>query len=249
MYKISLQRNKEKSKLIAFCILIVFLSLFLFLFSDKLSNLSFGVLSHFSNVNFFWNQSIKEERDSLLNQKERLTSKIVELLVLEEENEMLRTALGLGLDKDFNLLLANISSKDILGNSFVVNKGKEDGLLKGMPVITEHKVLVGVIDEVFDNFSRVKLITSEDITCDVEILKRDAFGLLTGTNISLVEKDKGIEIGDAVITASLGGLFPSGLFIGLVNEIVKDETEHFQTLEIRPFFDIKRIKKVFIING
>jgi len=120
MYKISPQRNKKKSKLIAFCILIVFLSLFLFLFSDKLLNLSFGVLSHFSDVDFSWNQSIKEERDSLLNQKERLTSKIIELLVLEEENEMLRTALGLSLDKDFNLLLANISSKDILGNSFVL---------------------------------------------------------------------------------------------------------------------------------
>ncbi len=241
MYRISPQRNKEKSKLIVFCTLILFFSLFLFFFSNQLSNAFFKVLSPIHDIT-------GEEREDLLDQKERLTSKIIELTVLEEENEMLRNALNLSLEEDFDLILANISSKDISGDSFVINKGAEDGISSGMIIITEHKVLLGRVIEVFDSFSRIKLITSIDNSFDVEILKRDAFGLLSGTKISLVEKDKGIEVGDAVVTAPLGGVFPSGLFIGLVSSITKDEAEHFQELEITPFFNIKRIKKVFIIN-
>lgn len=241
MYRISPQRDKKKNKLIVLCILILFFSLFLFLFSNQLSNIFFKLLSPINDIT-------SEEEETLLDQKERLTSKIVELMVLEEENEMLRTALNLGLAEDFDLLLAGISSKDISGNSFVINKGREDGVSVGEVVITEHKVLLGRVVEVFDNFSRVKLITSADEPLDVEILKRDAFGLLSGTTVSLVEKDKGIEIGDAVVTASLGGIFPSGLFIGLVRNITNNEAEHFQELEITPFFNVKRIKKVFVIN-
>jgi len=56
-----------------------------------------------------------------------------------------------------------------------------------MPVITEEKVLLGRIEEVYRNFSKVMLISNKKSSFDAEVQGKDVTGLVKGRgNFNLI---------------------------------------------------------------
>jgi rod shape-determining protein MreC len=97
------------------------------------------------------------------------------------------------------------------------------------------------------------LISNEKSSLDAKIQEKDAFGLIKGKGnskiwLDLVPHDKEISQGDLIVTSSLGGIFPSGLLIGEIAEIRKDDTEPFQQAEIKSKFNLKEINLLFVIT-
>jgi len=92
-------------------------------------------------------QNLKKENDSLKFENQKLTTENILLEELKTENQLLRTALGLELEKEFELDLVNIIAKT--NDYLTINKGYEHGIDIAMPVITENKILVGKIIELF----------------------------------------------------------------------------------------------------
>ena len=86
----------------------------------------------------------KENRSLKLKNKELIRESAI-AREIKEENDALREALDIGLEHDFNLMIADVFSKDILQDSILINKGKTDGVIEGMPVITPQKILLGKI--------------------------------------------------------------------------------------------------------
>ena len=103
-------------------------------------------------------QNLKAENESLKLQNQDLAAQVAQLLELKTENETLRNALQIGLEKDFRLVLSEVTSKEVDQDVILINKGSKDGLAPGMPAVSEQRVLVGKITEVGDNFSKVTLI-------------------------------------------------------------------------------------------
>jgi len=120
---------------------------------DRVSNF-FETISEFKNL--------KKENEDLKLKVQLLLTENASLRELKKENETLKTALNLGLEKEFKLTLVQIIGKDISQDSLIINKGLKHGIAKNMPVITEQKNLVGRISEVYDDFSKVMLISSKD---------------------------------------------------------------------------------------
>lgn len=203
----------------------------------------------------FKSKDLKRENEELRKYNQELLNEIVFLNELKKENKMLREALGISLQEDFELTLANLISKDVSGDFILINKGSKDGLSAGMPVITAQKVLLGKIsDEVSENFSRVILISNLESSFPAEVQEGGITGIIKGEGSSQVSlekipKDKEIKEGNIVITTSLGGIFPRELLIGKVNKIQKSDIEPFQKLGISPFFNIEELKTVFIITS
>lgn len=202
----------------------------------------------------FGARNLKRQNEDLRKYNQELLNEIVSLREFREENEMLRKALDIELQKDFKLTLADIISKDVSQDFILINKGSEDGLRKGMPVITEQKVLLGMIDEVNGGFSRVMLISNPESSFPAEIQEGKVTGIVKGEGdyqISLekVPRDKEIKKGDIVITTSLGGIFPKELLVGKVNEIQKSDIESFQKVEVSCFLNIEELEAVFIITS
>lgn len=193
----------------------------------------------------------KENEDLKLKLQELLTEK-TSLEEFKEENHILRDTLGVGLQKEFRLALVELISKDIGQNSILINQGSEDGLSKGMPVITQEKVLLGKISEVYDRFSRVSLISSKDSSFDVEISGRDAFGVIKGNNsqflnLDFVSQDKEIKQGDLIVSVSLGGIYPKGLLVGLVQEAIENDIEPFYRIKVSSFFNLGETDNILVI--
>ena len=161
--------------------------------------------------------------------------------------------MNLGLEKDFKLTLVQVIGKDISQDLLLINKGAKDGLAKNLPVITEQKNLVGRISEVYDDFSKVMLISDKDSSFDAKISEQEIFGVVKGKGglnlfIDRVPQDKEIKSGDILVTSVLGGVFPAGLLVGEIKEVKKSDLEPFQQAEISPFFDIGKLGNLFVIT-
>lgn len=208
-------------------------------------------------------KNLKKENEDLKLKIQSLLAENVQLLEFKKENETLRVALNLGLEKQFNLTFAEVIGKDISQDSLIIDKGSDDGILKGQPVITQEKTLVGKINEVYKNFSKVMLISHKDSSFDGKILdtsnqnefgtgRAEITGLVKGSGnfkifFDLVPRDEEIKKEDIIMTTAVGGIFPEGLLVGEIKEVEKSDLEPFQKAEISPFFDIKEVNYLFIV--
>ena len=210
-----------------------------------------------SNVSTFFEtileiKNLKQKTDDLEIENQRLLSEIARLKELSKENEELREAMQVGLQKEYSLYFAAIIGKDTSQEFIVIDKGSNNGVAENMAVITSQKVLIGRVAEVYDNFSRVQLISNTKSSFDVKVQDKDITGLLKGEGnqrvlLDLVPTDKEISEGDIVITSELGGIFPAGILIGKVSSVRKSDTKPFQQANLNTFFKLKESDKVFII--
>ncbi len=200
----------------------------------------------------FGAKDLKRENEELRKYNQELLTEIISLRELRKENETLREALDIELQEDFKLSLADLISKDVSQDFILINKGLEDGLAEGMPVITEQKILLGRISKADKNFSRVILISNPESSFPAQVQEEGITGIVKGKGsfqISLekIPRDKEIKEGDVVITTSLGGIFPKELLIGEVKKVQKSDIEPFQKVEASPFFSIEELETIFVI--
>lgn len=152
-------------------------------------------------------------------------------------------------------------------NSLVIDLGARDGVKPNMSVISE-KGLVGIISQVSNFTSTVKLLTMMDSSdpnsqppiAATAIGKIDqTFGMVerydqqTGRLIMtrIDEKDP-IAEGDTIISSGLGGLYPRGLTIGTVESVKDGEFGLTKTAVIKPaaeYEDWKQLLVVFTPEG
>jgi rod shape-determining protein MreC len=197
-------------------------------------------------------KNLKIENEELKLRTQELIAQNLILKELKTENEILRKSLEIGLEKEFKLILVETIGKDISQDFLLINKGSKDGLSKNLPVITQQKTLVGKITEVYENFSKVMLLTDKESSFDAEIPEKEIYGVVKGRGnfklfLDLIPQDKEIKEGDLVVTSSLGGVFPRGILVGEIKEIKKSDVELFQKAEIQPALDIKELKFLFVI--
>ncbi|MDD2696791.1 MAG: rod shape-determining protein MreC [Candidatus Pacebacteria bacterium] len=255
-------------KIIVFLILLigVFVVLNLSGFTKNIKNFFYSVSSPIQktlwqagkNTSDFFSgiieiKTLKKELDSLYTKNQELLGEIVVLKELKKENETLKEALDIELQKDFQLKIAQLIGKDISQDSILLDKGQKDGILKGMPVVTSQKMLLGRIGEVYDNFSEVILISNKQSSFDAKISEKEIFGVVRGKGnqelyLDLIPKEKEVSKEDLVITAALGGIFPQGLLVGKIKDVRKTDIEPFQTAEIEPEFNLKNLDYLFIIT-
>lgn len=198
-------------------------------------------------------RNLKKENETLELKIQELLGQISILKEIKKENEILREALGLGLPEEFKLQLTQVIGKDISSDTILINKGFKDGLSKDLPVITQQKILVGRISEVYKNFSKVILISNKDCSFDAEVQDRETLGVIKGRGnfqvfLDLIPQEKEIREGDIVITTSLGGIFPQGLLVGEIEKVIKSDIEPWQQAKIKPAFNIRELETLFIIK-
>lgn len=197
--------------------------------------------------------NLKREADGLRAKNQELLSRLVSFDETKNENDALRAALNIGLDKEFKLTPARIIGKDISQDVILVDKGAKDGVSKNMPLINEQKVLFGRVAEVYDNFSKVMLVSNKNISFDGNIQGKEIPGLVRGEGglkilLDLVPNDKELSEGDMVVTSGLGGVFPRDLLVGTISRVIKSDLEPIKKAEIAPFFDIGTFNLLFLVT-
>ena len=143
-------------------------------------------------------------------------------------------------------------------NTFTIDKGSKNGVNEGDAVITSEG-LIGKIVNVSNFSSTVKLLTSDEISNKISIKitsdNKKYYGLLIGYDVDkniyriegITESDK-IKEGDMVTTTGLTDYFPSGILIGHVSKVVKDEYDLNSIIEVTPSVSFNDISIVTVLN-
>jgi rod shape-determining protein MreC len=133
----------------------------------------------------------------------------------------------------------------------VISRGTRTGVRPGAPVITPDGVCGKVIacgphqslvQTLLAPESRIAVL---DLRSRVPALARaDRAGRLV---LDYAPKESDFGIGDTVVTAGLGTVFPKGLRLGEVIAVPDRPEALFKPVTIRPFADVSRLEQVFVI--
>lgn len=198
--------------------------------------------------------TIKQDNQNLYKENLELKSKITELQDVTNENQKLREELNLLPKEEFNLVGAEVINRDISGKIdwIEINLGSQNGLKKGLPVIVAGKNLIGFVDEVFINQSKVKLINHPDSSVNIVTIESGAEAIAKGEHgISIkaenIHQDAEIEIGMTFITSQISGKFPRGFSVGVVQNVSTTQDGLFKEARITSLVDFNKIRFVSVI--
>jgi rod shape-determining protein MreC len=135
----------------------------------------------------------------------------------------------------------------------IINAGSNDGILRGMPVVTQQG-LVGRVDAVVSEASRVQLITDQISAVNILLKNSKTEAILTGSitgdlSLGMISHDVKIESDDVVLTSGLGGDYPPNLLVGQVISVSNQEYDLFQTASVQPIVDFSRIEFILVITN
>ena len=137
--------------------------------------------------------------------------------------------------------------------SLILDKGKKDGVEKGMGAVSPLGV-VGQVVSVTSRSAKVLLITDSHSGVDAVVQRSRARGIVAGSLESgpimkYVKRSDDLKEGDRLVTSGLDGVFPKGLLIGAVSKVNKKSFGLFQYVEVTLAVDPARIEEVLVVQG
>jgi rod shape-determining protein MreC len=197
--------------------------------------------------------SIAEENDLLRKNNIALTEEISKLREASLEIVRLKKMLDFKQNSKYDLKIASVVGKNInlVRNYFALNIGSEDGVELYMPVVSE-KGLIGKIINVSDKYSIVEILKSKSIRVSVINERSRISGILLwngGDKLLLTEVAKTLDmkIGDIIKTSKYSSIFPEGIEVGMISDIIYDTGNLFQQIEVTSFIDFPTVEEVFVL--
>jgi len=148
------------------------------------------------------------------------------------------------------------SGNDNWYNTFIIDKGSDDGLAVNMNVMAGDG-LVGIITDVNKSYSRVRSIIDDSSNVAGTFLKTSD-GCIVSGNLSLINEGviditdiKGtanVKDGYAVVTSQISDKYLPGILIGYVKDIKRDSSNITQTGHLMPAADFSKLNMVLVIT-
>jgi rod shape-determining protein MreC len=193
------------------------------------------------------NKRLKSELRNSLAERQRYgeiigeNRRLHELLELRNQIQGSGTAarvIGRGYDKFINTL--------------VIDKGRNEGIIKDMSAITP-KGLAGKVSAVRSDYAEVMLLTDPNFSVAVRLQEGRHEGVLAGTGhryciLKYVPTENPVKEGEIVVTSGLDGIFPQGVPVGKVVKVRTEGVEFFQYIEVMPFQSSSKIEEVVVIG-
>jgi rod shape-determining protein MreC len=139
-------------------------------------------------------------------------------------------------------------------NYLTLDKGSKAGLHGDMGVIGTEGI-VGVVSDVNDGFASVISVLSPDIKTSVQVRRTGHFGLLywdtndpRTASVIDIAKHARVAVGDTVETRGGDGIFPAGIPVGLVEEVVDAPGSNYHGITIRLTEDMTRSGFVYVVE-
>lgn len=213
-----------------------------------------GIFDYFRDV-----KSTKAENEELTRRINELEQENLVIEQLKKENAELKDALKFKDEMaDYDSLGSTIIAKDP-GNwfeIFTINAGSKDGITVNSPVITAYG-LVGRVLGTDLLSSRVISIIDLDSTVsarvsnsrDIIFVRGDAVLRNQGLcRTDYIGPDVDIAPGDTIETSGMGGIYPKGIIIGKVKEVIKNQGQYDSYAIIQPVVDFKRLEDVIVLE-
>jgi rod shape-determining protein mreC len=269
-------KNIQKYKLIIIAV-IVFLVLFISLATSMRNNksgavqkLGFNIISTISNKfvsirDSFSGSSKQKEIEELKSENAKLKTQLIENTISKDnlkQLQALQKSLKFVTDKNSSAFVsADIVAKNS-GNyykTFTISAGSAQGV-KSDSIVVNGEGLVGRVYEISKNYCKAISLLDNRTPISFEIVGRnnDTGMIMQDTKVvqisdeSLVkgymfDANSPVKVGEMITTSGLG-LYPSGIPIGKIEQVIPDEKNILKYVVVRPFVDFTNLNKVMIFN-
>jgi rod shape-determining protein MreC len=231
------------------------------------------ILAYATSVTGSLNQSIYSLRHyfTLRNENQMLAARVAELenslaLYRERESQLTTDTLTMAaMDSTTMASLAQYSyttARVVSGsvnepqNFITLNRGRQQGVMEDMAVVTPDGAMVGYVLVCSDNYAIVVPMLNTKFRTSGKISRDGHAGAISwdGTSPYRVQmrelsKYTDIEIGDEVTSSNLSHYFPEGIRIGYVESFVENSNHTSYDVEIRLAADMSRLSNVILIQN
>lgn len=233
-------------------------TLFQKIMTEVISPVQEGLASSKKNISSLWDNYILivntgEENAILKKQISRLKSDIFSMEEVRKENLRLKQLLNYSDDIAPERILAQVVGWDSANEFKVIrlNKGTNHGIRVMSPVITDQG-LVGYIYRATPNYADVLTILDQNNRIDVVVERTRTHGIVEGVfnfkcALKYVMRNEPVEVGDKLITAGVGGIYPKGVKVGMITDISKENFGMTLSIEVVPSVDFDKLEEVLVL--
>lgn len=188
-------------------------------------------------------------RDNIFLREEnrRLSNLYDRERALEIENKLLSDLLNFVTPPEAEFITARVIAEegDAFSHSVIAYTGRNN-VRKGQVALSD-KGVVGRVDKVSDLYAKIILITDINSRIPVMEEKTRVRGILSGDNTTLprvvfIPLDAQLNVGDRIVTSGVAGVFPSGLPIGKVVSVDKNE------IRVKPFSNLDKLEYIKLVD-
>ena len=219
--------------------------------------LSTRYLSIYESVRSPQDMAALKQKNALLDaENSRLQAQVIQLQQQLKDSEVLYALLKFARARPNDTYVA----ASVIGRDpspflryIMIDKGSDDGLRHGMPVVTAEG-LVGRVDAVIANAARIQLVNDPGSAVNILVSSTRTEAILSGTvtgdvQLDMVPLDITLKPGEVILTSALGGTYPAGILVGQVVSVRRLETELFQTASVQPAVDYTNLRAVLVVTN
>ena len=204
---------------------------------------------------FSTHQHLVVENQQLREEEIKLHVRLQKLMMLEAENNRLRSLLGVTPRPGEVFRVAEVIRVDVdpFNQRIIIDKGETNQVKIGQPVIDADGI-IGAVMEVYPNSSKVILLTDASHGIPVENTRTGARGIVVGTGrpgileLQHVPNTVDLKETDTLVTSGLDGRFPPGYPVGTVQSIHHYSGESFVKVQVQPLAHIERSRQVLLLQ-
>ena len=208
-----------------------------------------------------WAQDTSASRNQLQVENSRLNAerlltkaRLQRYSALEAENARLRAMLEARAQVRDQVRVAEImsASSNPFRHVLVVDKGTRDGVYDGQTLVDANGV-VGQIMNAGVLSSQSILISDPDHALPVEVNRNGLRTVAVGTgdydqlDLPFLPNNADVRQGDLLVTSGLGGAFPAGYPVAIIDSVTRIPQEPFAVVTARPAAALNQIREVMLI--
>lgn len=233
-------------------------TLFTQIVTEVIAPVQTGIANSKRNMSSLWENYLlivntSKENRVLKKQISRLESDLTNMDEVRKENLRLKQLLNFSDGLSPQRVLAQVVGWDSANEFKVIrlNKGTNHGIKVMSPVITDQG-LVGYVYRATPNYSDVLTILDQNNRVDVVVERTRTHGIVEGVMnfkcaLKYVMRNEPVEVGDKLITAGVGGIFPKGVKVGMITDIRKENFGMTLSIEVAPSVDFDKLEEVLVL--
>lgn len=191
----------------------------------------------------------------LRDQNAELRSLVARLEEYRQEAQRLQGLLDLRDQYDLSTTAARVvgRSGDSWNEVVTIDKGSEDGVSAGLPVMAGSG-LVGQVIATTPHTADVRLLTDQQSGVAVLVQSNRAEGIVRGSFEGLLYLESlpantEVKVGDVIVTSGLGGSFFRGLVVGEVVSVEQEPGDTAPVIVVNPNADASSFEEVLVVTS
>jgi len=198
--------------------------------------------------------SVWQENNRLREILAQMSLELASSIESRTENEILRDMLGFKKRSDYEITAAEVIGlciePGVIG--LLINKGTEDSINVNQAVISPQGV-IGRIRRAGKSSAVVQLLTDPNLGIAGKLLTSREHGIIHAAKwgrlvLDGVPVSTEVTIGDTIVTSGLGGVFPSGLMVGIATNVKPAPNGWLWIITIEPKVEFGRLEEVFVVQ-